>query len=565
VTRRSPALPFLMLYLAIALAFFLLMRDHAFNPTDDGFILAYSWRILQGEVPYRDFLYERTPLSPFLHLGWVALPDGWQIQAGRLAYYLELAGSGFVLTAWAIGRGLRASVPAAALAGGTFLVALHNFPPMPWTTVDGIFLASAGIAAFLRWHDGRSNRWLAAAVTLLTLSFLAKQTFAPILALAGAYAAFVALRQRSLRVLIAAAVPPAIIGAIFLLALVAFGALQAFVQQVSQPTQMRPNGENQWTGDFFAIALNPYAAALSPGIAVFLAVLAGAFVLRDRQAQVAKLASGLGLPLVLAVLVFAALELLVDRYVAGIVIFLAVATIGATEVVRAVRGRSTDVPLLAYALVLTMAWCASLSFAYQTPLLAIAAVAPLLAMTVTQAPTRFDRLLAALAFSVIAAVVIVVNVDRPYRETPRDTQVADLGEIYPRFGHLYTNAFNADRHRELRDLSQRFALDEHRPFVVLNEFPLAHFLSGTRNPLSLDWLEPQEYLGNEDRLRRELEASHAVILLERERHEAVGEGTERPRSCADAVATAPSFAAQTLARDKLVMESTYFCVYAPES
>ena len=120
-----------------------------------------------------------------------------------------------------------------------------------------------------------------------------------------------------------------------------------------------------------------------------------------------------------------------------------------------------------------------------------------------------------------------------------------------------------ERHRELRDLSQRFALDEHRPFVVLTEFPLAHFLSGTRNPLSVDWLEPQEYLGNEDRLRREIEASHAVILLQREKHEAAGEGTEGTRSCADAVATAPSFAAQTLARDKLVMESTYFCVYAP--
>jgi hypothetical protein len=558
VTRRWPALPFLLLYLALALSFFLLMHDHAFNPTDDGFILGYSWRIAQGEVPYRDFLYERTPLTPYLHLGWMALPDGWQIQAGRLAYYLELAAAPFLVTGWAIGRGLRASVPALALAGGTFLLSLHNFPPMPWPTVDGVFLASAGIAAFLRWHDARSARWLAAAMTLLTLSVLAKQSFAPVLALAGGYAVYVAARRRSARVFLAAAVPPAILGTAFLLALAAAGALGPFAQQISQPTQMRPTADNPWTGDLYAIGFRPYVVTLTSGVAVFVALLAVVFMLRDRSVRLARFAS----PLVMGLLLLAAVLLPVNALVGGVAIFLGVAAIGATEAVRAARGQITSVPLLAYALVLSMAWCASLSFAYQTPLLAMGLVAPLLAMTVAKAPTRFEGALATATFAVIALVVVFVNVQLPYRETPRDTQTADLGEIYPRFGHLYTNTFDAQRHRELRDLSQRLALDEHRSFVVLTAFPLAHFLTGTRNPLSLDWPEPQEYLGNEDRLRREIDASQAVIFIHRDPGSAVA--ASRPtRSCAEAVAAAPKFAIEALARDRLVIESTYFCVYAP--
>ena len=190
------------------------------------------------------------------------------------------------------------------------------------------------------------------------------------------------------------------------------------------------------------------------------------------------------------------------------------------------------------------------------------ALAPLVAMTVSRVPTRSDGLVAAAAVSLIAFVIVYMNLELPYRDTPRETQTADLGAIYPRFGHLYTNAFNAERHRELRDLSQRFAIDQHRGFVVLTQFPLAHFLSGTRDPLSLDWLEPQEYVGEEDRLKRELEASQPVLLVQRDR-EAISADIVPMRSCAEAVARAPRFAAASLARDRLVMETTHFCVYVP--
>jgi hypothetical protein len=352
----------------------------------------------------------------------------------------------------------------------------------------------------------------------------------------------------------AAAAPPAIIGAVFLLGLVATGALAAFAQQIAQPAQMRPSADNPWTGDLFTIGVRRYLLTLSPAVVVFLAVTAGVFLLRERAARLAP-------PLVLG-LVPAALALPLNLYGSGIVVFLFAATIALTEVVRAARGRPTSLPLRASALILTMAWCASLSFAYQTPLLAIGAIAPILAFAVASRPTRLESLMAPVAVAIVAIVVVFMNLQLPYRDSARDDQTADLGAIYPRFGHLYTNPFNADRHRELRDLSQRFAIDESRGFVVLTDFPLVHFLSGTRNPLSLDWLEPQEYLGNEERLRGELEASQAVVIVQRER-DAIGAGSAGLRSCAEAVAEAPRFAAPALARSRLVMESTYFCVYAP--
>jgi hypothetical protein len=552
------ALPFVALYLALAFAFFLLMRDHAFHPTDDGFVLAYSWRIANGEVPYRDFLYERTPLTPYLHLAWVALPDGWSIPAGRLAFYLEMAGAATFPTIWAIGRGLRATIPALAIAGAAFLLSLHNFPPMPWPTVDGIFFASAGAAAFLAWNDGRSIRWLAAATALLGLSTLAKQSYAPVLLVAGVYALVVALRRRDVRILLAAAVPPLLLAVAFAAALAATGSLGAFAQQISAPTQMRPSEDNPWSGDLVAIGIDPYIVALTPGLGVFLAILAYVFILRDRSERVARYA----LPLALALLLVGALSLPTDVNGAGIAVFLGVGMIAIADALRSARGQQPRVPLLAYALVLGTGWCAGLSFAYQTPLLAIGAVGSLIALAVARERSRFEDALAVVTFAAVAVVLVFINVELPYRDAPRADETVDLGDIYPRLGHLYTNPINAARHRELRDFTQRYALDAGREFVVLTAFPLAHFLTNTRSPVSLDWLEPQEYLGNDERLRSELVASRPVLILQRQIGESVGVGPPA-LSCGDAAAGAPKFARDTLAHDTLVTEGTYFCVYAP--
>ena len=86
MTPRGHAAAFVALFTGLALALFLLNGWNAYHPTDDGFILAYSWRVGHGEVPYRDFLYVRMPLTPYLHSLALLLPDGWQIQAGRLAF-----------------------------------------------------------------------------------------------------------------------------------------------------------------------------------------------------------------------------------------------------------------------------------------------------------------------------------------------------------------------------------------------------------------------------------------------------------------------------------------------
>ena len=545
----------------LAAGFFLLNRDHAYHPTDDGFVLAYAWRVLQGEVPYRDFLYVRTPLSPYLHVPELLAPEGWTIAAGRFTFYLELWAAAALPAAWAALRlGVRATPRAVALCGIFFALALHNFPPMPWPTVDAIALSTGAATAFLFSRSAGGRRALALrgiASLLLGLAVLAKQTFA-LLALAYVVWALVeTLRARSWSRFAASAAPGAFVALATLALLAAAGALGSFAQQVVQPAQLRPTAEVPWSGDLAAGGVEPYLRALSPLAVLF---FVAPFLLGwTRDAGAARLRK-IAVAAVAASLVAIAVEAQLDVFTGGRHLFL---LLGGLALAGAIRWRDTSrgLSLAAFGCLLAIAWSASLSFAYQTPLLGLAAGGVL----VEHAWPRWDwppeRLAVALALGLTLAGVARIQLEHPYRDLPREAQVADLGESYPRFGRLLTNAANAERFRELRELSTRHALDRGRSFVVMPDYPLISFLAGARSPLSIDWLQPQEYAGNEDRLAGELATRRPVVLIEREPSLTVGPADAPPAPSGRPPETAVRFVREIAARWTLVAEGRHFCVY----
>src|SRR5881392_1943649 len=62
-----------------------------FTPTDDGFTLAYSRRLLDGQVPHRDFIIIRPFFSPLLHVPEVWLGGASTLWLSRLIVWLQFA------------------------------------------------------------------------------------------------------------------------------------------------------------------------------------------------------------------------------------------------------------------------------------------------------------------------------------------------------------------------------------------------------------------------------------------------------------------------------------------
>jgi hypothetical protein len=125
-----------------------------FNPTDDGFILAYSRRLLEGQAPHRDFISIRPTLSPLIHLPLVAWGGDYTYWLSRWfvwAQFAMMAWSWVVITQHYTQLHFN---PSERLCLGllAFIGSAHNFPPMAWHTIDALWLTSLGLALFIHPH-----------------------------------------------------------------------------------------------------------------------------------------------------------------------------------------------------------------------------------------------------------------------------------------------------------------------------------------------------------------------------------------------------------------------------
>jgi tetratricopeptide (TPR) repeat protein len=503
-----------------ALGFALFNVRHGYHPTDDGFMLGLSWRIVHGEVPYRDFIFVRPPLTPFLHTIWFLLPEGLEFQAARLGCSAWF-GAIFLVPAAVLAtkgglRGWRVLL-VFAVAGIGWLVSVNNFPPMPWYTLDGVFFSTLAFTAlYLAFADERKGeRWLLLGALLAGLAPWAKHNFAVVPAAYG-FVALLAFRPRLPRVLLALALP----SLVWVAYLGTHGALGEFKRQITAVSTFRdainagvlsfiPSGAKAWAILVAALAAGVASRKRSVpvwvnGLAIlaFLAFLAkglGGFQLATQEAGQAWTRSCF---LVVALYLGA-------RYGVGI---------------RGPRSRWAN-GYWAFSLgALVTAWASAISWASPNPTFGMAPV--LLAAAYSLCVPELGRAwktvtaLAALAvFSFGFGRMIELNVERPYREAPRSLQTRNLGELFPKLGpKMTTSQENFDRFKALQDTVKALeAIDPARPIAVMPEFGLFHYLSGRRNPAAIDWWLSVETAHLTDRLKQGLLEKRPWVIVEMKR------------------------------------------------
>lgn len=186
-----------------------------FNPTDEGFVQAAAWRLLNGDTPHADLIWSRPMGSAYLHLPELLLPTPMVLTA-RAIVLAEVVAYSLLLAVLVLDRQpLRWSAVEAAGVGASVLVNLHAAPLLTWYTIDGLLLVATG-AVLLRSGMRRHRVALVAAAFLaLGLAATVKQSFwpAPILALAWLVAASPGRRPRRIGeaavAVVAAALPVA--------------------------------------------------------------------------------------------------------------------------------------------------------------------------------------------------------------------------------------------------------------------------------------------------------------------------------------------------------------------
>ncbi len=154
-----------------------------FHPLDQSIVFDGAWRIIQGQVPYRDFICPLGPLS-FLYqaLVFCIFGTGFQSYVLGAAILNALA----TMAVWLLLRSLFPENIFSALAGA-MLTAVFFYPPVGTTYPDqtSVFfclLSLTGLVFALRkggfWLDRKSARIIAGSGFLLGLALLTKQNFA---------------------------------------------------------------------------------------------------------------------------------------------------------------------------------------------------------------------------------------------------------------------------------------------------------------------------------------------------------------------------------------------------
>src|SRR5215210_1106952 len=125
----------------------LLFSWRGFAPVDDGFTLAYSRRIMEGQVPHRDFIIIRPLLSPLIHTPFVLFGGDYTYWVSRFFVWFQFA---CISWAWVsvVNRAFDDPFNNATklfIALVSFAASAHYFVLTAWHTVDGLFLLSVGV------------------------------------------------------------------------------------------------------------------------------------------------------------------------------------------------------------------------------------------------------------------------------------------------------------------------------------------------------------------------------------------------------------------------------------
>lgn len=514
-----------------------------FSPTDQGFILGTSWRLLHGEIPHLDIISARPLGSPLLHTLDFLLP-GPLFFMSNLVSMVEIVLMTVAFAALVIRRSLLRWGPLlTGLVAAASLINLHTHGLTAWHTVDGLMLTACGLWALDAGLRSERTWHYRTGLVLLGFAALTKQSFVlavPIgIAMLLLYPAIRNGRSvegrkwwtRRIADLLFVTAP----GLLYLGVVAIAGGLPDLLAQLT-------GAEPAYAKRLFELwGETPEPLLLMTAGAVLLIVVRALTARVGTPARIADLA---------IVLAFGALvvRLFVDGELFragdwGIQLFWLLILACLVDVVtrRKVPWRALIIALVA--------WMSSLSWGYDSPTflggtLALSALYLLGGDALRQLGADLTRR-GGVSWTVAAAVLGMVAVllsgmllakshdATPYRDRPQGQLVADLGGVDSSLSGIRTNVDTYAYVEQIKECTQRYPAEK---VAVLPDNAFAYPAFGLRNPFPMDWPRPLELvadarermLATVDRLNRE--GDYLVLFQTVDARLKLGKGASVPES-----------------------------------
>ncbi|WP_299364549.1 hypothetical protein [Winogradskyella sp.] len=429
---------------------------------DMGSIFGISWSMYNGYFPHRDFVYIKPAFSPFFHSLPLYLTEDYAYLINRYLYYVQVFGYSYLASLIAVNflKIPKKYIYFIAIIGA--LVSVHNYPPMPWNTIDGIFFSVLGLFFIVKRP---TKSWLIVlGAFFLFLGALCKQSFyffPPLVAL------FLLYRREFKPFLILS-----ISGLLFITLFLWFywwqDALNSFIEQMFSFTPGSSLINTGIRSYYLAIKFNILYIVLA-GIALWL-------IKKFTKSQIALLLTN-----VLIVLVFIWLyyknQSLYQYAKYGIIHILWLFGIF-FSIINSIKDKEYTILILLFSL----SWCASISNGYNTP---IDFSTPMFLVVMLVCLGKNFQLRKWIAIVIVSLYfgTFYYGYQNPYREEKRNVLNHHLGDIFPRLQTIYTNQTTYYKFEELKELSSKYD-----NFTILPSMTLGHYITNTVNPIGVDWV-----------------------------------------------------------------------------
>lgn len=500
---------FIILFILIIISYFFAYAFYGYNDGDDGYVLALSWRVFNGEIPYRDFIFVRPPLSPLLHsLPLCIIPENYQVLFERFLFFV-FVGSSSMFSALALDKVFKLrenyQLDPFLLAIAGFVFSVHHFPPMPWYTVDGIFFASAGIFILVRYSASYS---IVAGMLFLFLSALCKQPFY-LMPFAGI--AFVFITHKSWRKAAIAILSLAVLICVFAFIFYRLHALKGFLTLTTGSTKI---------SDLLTAGVFRYLRVYSLFILVpflFWAVARKLSVI-PRFARVTELTPYVFISFLLlyplAQYSYSVLYKAVPydpvfsySYEDTVAIFLFIACIFLFILNFKIENKWASLWFLSL-----LAWCSGISWGAMTPVLFST---PLLFGFFLLSFQYFGlKNMSRLTIFTILIGIFTYHIAylKPVCNPLRKELTYEVSDIFPKLSHIKVGKDMYEKYHEFKLLADKYGNN----FKTLPGMPLSNYLTNTKSPLPMDWVANGEANNKNERVLNALFDKNPVVFVEKE-------------------------------------------------
>lgn len=502
-----------------------------FNPSDDGVILAQSYRIVNGEIPHKDFIAIRPVFSGILHSihFFSGLPleisARWFVVVQYFIYsilWVYLLFRIFKIYTHTRFRFLVYSVCAGIYA---FVLNMNYYNLFPWTTIDAVFFSVIGFVFYLKAYDEdilyRNSFFTIAGLIFICMAALCRQSFA-LLSLILHLTTFISILKRKNYL---TAFFTLIIGSVPIWAYLIFvyqnDAAKLFLQQITGRTEIVQTGIIQFIKSFIKAKL----LILNMATLLLFAYLYfksrawqiknKKFILSDRQkmftAAIIAFYNAAALFFSFYFFLKGESDIRTTPFELFWILF----------VVSIITWFTNDLAKKQKAFIiagLLLAWCSSISLGDNTPVFTTGIMAS--QIVILSAFTYFNSIFSRPAIpgtfkflSPILAIVILIlfiisSIYGQQKMNYRDRQSSELTSclcsISDDFGTVQTNKTTYEYYADFINIYNHFPGMKNN-FVMAPNNAIIYPVMNSKNPFPLDWLQPAEYVGSENYLYSKIE------------------------------------------------------------